>query len=214
MNIDPKKQEKLANYKLLIGSVLPRPIAFVTSMNQRGVVNAAPFSFFTVMSDDPPMVSITCMRKPGNLPKDTARNIAETGEYVIHVVDGENVRQVNQTSTDFPPDVSEVEAVGFDLLPSEKVRVPRIAQTKIQMECRLHQILPMGGTVGAPNADVVIGEVVMFHIDDALYEAGRIDTARLDPVGRLAGVTYGKVGETFSLPRQKYEEWVEQKKER
>ena len=145
LQIDPKEQSKLANYKLLIGSVLPRPIAFVSSMGENGVVNAAPFSFFTVISTEPPMIAITCMRKPGNVQKDTARNIAETGEFVVHVVDGENVAAVNDTATDFPPDEGEAEAVGLTLLPSVRVKPPRIAESKVQLECRLHQILPVGG---------------------------------------------------------------------
>ncbi|WP_240511826.1 flavin reductase family protein [Paludifilum halophilum] len=211
MQIDPRDQAKKANYKLLIGGVLPRPIAFVTSMDKNGVVNAAPFSFFTVVSVDPPMLSVSCMRKPGGVPKDTARNIAETKEYVVHVVDGDNVSMVNQTSTEFPPDVSEAEAVGFDLADSVHVHPPRIVQSKVQMECRLRQILPMGGTPESPDADVIIGEVVLFHVEDALYESGRIDTVGLNPVGRLAGTAYGKLGETFSMPRLSLDEWKEKK---
>lgn len=211
MQIDPTKQTKLENYKLLIGSVLPRPIAFVSSMGKEGVVNAAPFSFFTVVSTEPPMISVTAMRKPGNIQKDTARYIGETGEFVVHVVDTDNVAQVNETATDFPPHVSEVDTVGLTLHPSVRVKVPRIAESKIQMECRLHQMLPLGGTSEAPNADLIIGEVVMFHVQDELLSEGRIITETLNPVGRLAGTTYGKLGEMFSMPRLSYEEWQQKK---
>lgn len=207
MQINPKKQTAQANYKLLIGSVLPRPIAFVTSLGPDGAVNAAPFSFYTVVSTDPPLVSITCSRKPGGVQKDTARNIAETGEFVVQVVDGENVERINQTATNFPPEVGEAEAVGFDVIASVCVKPPRIAQCKVHLECRLHEIRSMGGSKDQPNADVIIGEVVWFHIRDDLYHDGRIDTAELDPVGRLAGTAYGKVGETFSMPRLSLEEW-------
>ncbi|MFC4078297.1 flavin reductase family protein [Salinithrix halophila] len=209
MEIDPSVQEKQANYKLLIGSILPRPIAFVTSLAEDGTVNAAPFSFFTVVSTDPPMVSVTVNRKPGGVRKDTARNIAATKEFVIQVVDGENVERVNQTSTEFPPEVSEADAVGFTLEPGKKVKVPRIAQTKVQMECRLHDIRSMGGTANVPNSDVIIGEVVLFHVRDDLYEKGRINTRALDPLGRLAGTAYGTVGDIFSMPRLSVEEWEE-----
>ncbi|PTM58433.1 flavin reductase family protein [Desmospora activa] len=207
MQIDPTKQSTQANYKLLIGSVLPRPIAFVTSLGPGGAVNAAPFSFYTVVSTDPPMVSITCSRKPGGVQKDTARNIAETGEFVVQVVDGENIARINQTATNFPPEVGEAEAVGFEVVASVRVKPPRIAQCKLHLECRLHEIRPMGGSKDQPNADVIIGEVVWFHIRDDLYHEGRIDTAKLDPVGRLAGTSYGKMGETFSMPRLSLEEW-------
>ncbi|MDR6224735.1 flavin reductase family protein [Desmospora profundinema] len=207
MQIDPSQQSKTDNYKLLIGSVLPRPIAFVTTLGPEGAVNAAPFSFYTVVSTDPPMVSITCSRKPGGVQKDTARNIAQTGEFVVQVVDGDNVERINQTATDFPPEIGEAKAVGFQLLESARVKPPRIAQCKVHLECRLHEILPMGGTETAPNADVIIGEVVCFHVRDDLYHEGRIDTGKLDPVGRLAGTVYGKVGETFSMPRLTLDEW-------
>src|SRR5690606_11633513 len=135
------------------------------------------------------MLAVTVNRKPGGVQKDTARNIAAYKEYVIQVVDGENVEQVNQCATDFPPEMSEAEAVGFDVVPGQKVKVPRIVQSKIQMECRLHQILSMGGTAAEPNADLVIGEVALFHVRDDLYEQGRIDSETLDPVGRLAGLS-------------------------
>lgn len=213
MQIDPQQQSRHENYKLLIGSVLPRPIAFVTSRSGDGVVNAAPFSFFTVVSTQPPMVSISVGRKPGNVQKDTTRNIAETKEFVVHVVDGENVERVNQTAVDFPPDKSEAEEVGFDLVPSVKIQTPRIAQAKVQMECVLDRILPMGGTPDAPNTDLIIGQVVMFHVRDDLLEEGRIDTRLLDPIGRLAGTSYGTIGRTFSLPRLSYEEWQQRKRE-
>ncbi|SMO38701.1 flavin reductase family protein [Melghirimyces algeriensis] len=212
MQIDPKKQMKKENYKLLIGSVLPRPIAFVSSMNEQGTVNAAPFSFYNVVSVDPPMLSVTVNRKPDGTRKDTARNILETKEFVVHVVDTDNVEKVNQCATDFPAEISEPEAVGLDLVPSQKISVPRIAQSKIQMECRFHTVLSVGGTEEKPNADLMIGEVVLFHIQDDLYEKGRIHTDKLNPVGRLAGLAYGKVGETFSMSRPSYEEWKQQRK--
>jgi flavin reductase (DIM6/NTAB) family NADH-FMN oxidoreductase RutF len=211
LKIDPKQQTKQDNYKLLIGSILPRPIAFVTSLGPEGIVNAAPFSFFNVAGTEPPLILFSCMRKPGGVMKDTARNIAEHGEFVVHVVDGENVGMVNDTSVEFPPDVSEAESVGFTLVPSDVVKVPRILETKIQMECRLHRLLTLGGTEKEPNSDLIIGEVVRFHIDDSVYSGGKIDTDKLDPVSRLAGTFYGKIGNTFSMPRIPYEEWIRQK---
>ncbi|SFJ32972.1 flavin reductase family protein [Thermoflavimicrobium dichotomicum] len=211
MQIDPRKQPRQANYKLLIGSVLPRPIAFVSSLNEAGKVNAAPFSFFTVVSTEPPLISVTCMRKPDGQMKDTARNISQQKEFVVHVVDSENVKLVNDTATDFPPEISEVDEVGFELLPSVEIKTPRIAQSKVQMECVLHQMIPMGGNQ-FPNADLIIGEVVQFHIADELYHDGKIDTLKLDPVGRLAGTMYGTVGETFSMPRLTWNEWQEKER--
>lgn len=211
LRLDPKQLTKRENYKLLIGSVLPRPIAFVTSINGDGVVNAAPFSFYTVVSTNPPMIGFTVNRKPGNVQKDTAYNIQHHGEFVVHVVDQTNVAMVNDTATEFPSEVSEVEAVGFTLKPSEIVRVPRIRECKVQMECKLHQIIPMGGTPDAPNSDFIIGEIVQFHVQDDLLYDGKIDTDQLKPVSRLAGVSYGNIGETYAMPRKLYEDWLKEK---
>jgi flavin reductase (DIM6/NTAB) family NADH-FMN oxidoreductase RutF len=183
----------------------------VTSLSSDGIVNAAPFSFFNVIATDPPLIGLSVLRKPNGDRKDTARNIAEHKEFVVHVVDEDNVSLVNETSVDFPSHVSEVEQVGFHLLPSKVVRVPRLAEGRIQMECRLHQILELGRGEDA-NTDFIIGEIVQFHVDESLYFDGKIDTDRLRPVGRMAGTAYCKIGETFSMPRLTYGEWQKQKK--
>lgn len=208
MQLDPGQLSKKDNYKWLIGSVLPRPIAFVTSISASGVVNAAPFSFFNVVATEPPMVGFSCMRKPDGEMKDTAKNIIGQREFIVHVVSEENVAMVNETAVDFPPDQSEAEKVGLHLLSATMVQVPRIKETKIQMECKLHQHLPIGGRGNHPNADFLIGEVVWLHIDDDLYDQGKVDTEALKPVGRMAGRTYLKGGEMFSMPRLSYEEWL------
>ncbi|TCP64293.1 flavin reductase family protein [Baia soyae] len=211
MRLDPKQLTQKENYKLMIGSVLPRPIAFVTSMNQDGIVNAAPFSFYTAVSTNPPMIGFTVNRKPGNVQKDTASNIQLNGEFVVHVVDETNVAMVNETATEFPSNVSEVEAAGFTLEPSEVVTVPRIRESKVQLECKLHQIIPMGGIADAPNSDFIVGEIVQFHVQDDLLMDGKINTDQLKPVGRLAGLYYGNIGETYAMPRKSYEAWLEEK---
>ncbi|TCS96442.1 flavin reductase family protein [Hazenella coriacea] len=214
MKIDPKNLQKVDIYKLLIGSVLPRPIAWVTSMNSNGTINAAPFSFYNIVATDPPMISISCLRKPGGKMKDTAYNIAKEKEFVVHVVDESNVAAVNDTSIDFPTEISEVEQLDLKMIPSEKVRVPRILHSKIQMECKLFQMQSLGGTETEPNTDFIIGEIVTFHIDDSLYDQGKIKTDLLQPVGRLAGVSYSKWGGSFAIPRPSYQEWLEDQKDR
>ncbi|TPG69478.1 flavin reductase family protein [Brevibacillus laterosporus] len=192
---DLERQEK---YKLLIGGIIPRPIAWVTSHNQSGLVNAAPFSYFNVACIDPMMISISVSRKPGQVMKDTARNISEIGEFVINMVDVHNVAFVNETSADFPADQSEVEALKLDVLPSKAVKVPRLALSRIHFECKLHQIV----TLGEPAAsDLIIGEVVHVHIDDDIYFSGKIDAEKFAPVSRLAGHTYATLGDMFDHPR-------------
>ncbi|MFY0545725.1 flavin reductase family protein [Brevibacillus sp. H7] len=193
------RQEK---YKLLIGSVVPRPIAWITSLSSNGVVNAAPFSYFNVACIDPMMISVAVARRPGGVMKDTARNIRETGEFVINMVDVHNVDAVNQTSADYPGDVSEAEELGLTQLPSAAVKVPRLGESRIHFECRLHQIVTLGEPIAS---DLIIGEVVHVHVDDELYVDGKIDIEKLKPVSRLAGLTYATIGEWFDRPRPTYE---------
>nr|WP_220186322.1 flavin reductase family protein [Brevibacillus halotolerans] len=186
----------------MIGGIIPRPIAWVTSHNPAGVVNAAPFSYFNVACIDPMMISIAVSRKPRQVMKDTARNISETKEFVVNTVDVHNVALVNETSADFPADQSEVEALGLDLTPSQAIKVPRLALSRIHFECKLHQIV----TLGEPAAsDLIIGEVVHVHIDDSMYFNGKIDAEKFAPVSRLAGHTYATLGELFDHPRPVYD---------
>ncbi|MGW9019394.1 flavin reductase family protein [Priestia megaterium] len=192
---DMREQEKLLQYKLLIGSVLPRPIAFVTTMNSEGKTNAAPFSFFNIVSVDPPMFGIAFMRKPGGIQKDTAQNICQTGEFVIHVVDEKNLDVIHKTSADLPPSQSEIDWIGFNTIPSVRVRPPRIAECKIQIECKLDQVIHFGASPDEPTTDFIIGEALMCHIDEEiLFGNSKIDTKKLDPVSRLAGMAYGGLG--------------------
>ncbi|WP_134686425.1 flavin reductase family protein [Brevibacillus migulae] len=190
-----ERQEK---YKLLIGGIIPRPIAWVTSISKEGVVNAAPFSYFNVACIDPMMISISVVRRPGAIMKDTARNIQDTGEFVVNMVDLQNVEAVNQTSADYPSDVSEVAELGLTALPALQVKAPRLGESRIHFECRLHQIV----TLGAPAAaDLIIGEVVHVHVADELYYEGKIDTRKFGAVSRLAGHSYGTIGDIFDIPR-------------
>jgi flavin reductase (DIM6/NTAB) family NADH-FMN oxidoreductase RutF len=198
MEINVQTLDRQAKYKLLIGGVLPRPIAWVSSQGKEGVVNVAPFSYFNVACIDPMMVSIAVARKPGGVSKDTARNIRETGEFVVNMVDVHNVEAVNQSSAEYPPDVSEAEELGLTLLASQKVQVPRVGESRIHFECKLHKIVELGDPVAS---DLIIGEVVHVHIDDDLYYDGKIDTRKFNPVSRLAGLSYATIGEIFDRPR-------------
>ncbi|USG67264.1 flavin reductase family protein [Brevibacillus ruminantium] len=193
-----ERQEK---YKLLIGCIVPRPIAWVTSLSGDGVLNAAPFSYFNVASIEPMMVSIAVMRKPGSVRKDTARNILESKEFVVNMVDIYNVDNVNETSADFPPEIGEVDALQLATTPGRMVRTPRLADSRIHFECKLHQIVELGDPV---TSDLIIGEVVHVQVDDSLYQSGRIDIAAFSPVSRLAGHSYAKIGEIFDRPRPVY----------
>lgn len=194
LSFDPYQQTDRENYKLLIGSIIPRPIAFVTSKSEQGIVNAAPFSYFNIVTANPPMLSVSVQRLGGKK-KDTARNILSGKEFVVHIVDEENVFEINETSASLPPDQSEIDVTKLTLVDSEEVDVPAVVQSKVRFECVLHQ------AVDLPSADLLIGRIVRIHVDESIYKEGRINADLLKPVGRLAGTNYTKLGDVFSLKR-------------
>lgn len=201
LSIDPAGNTERENYKLLIGTIIPRPVAFVTTLSKDDVWNGAPFSYFNIVSSNPPMVSISIQRREGAM-KDTARNIQDTKEFVIHIVDEENVGQINQTAASLPQDESEPELAGLTPVESEAISVPGIKEAKVRLECELERSIPLGGSgADAIGCDLVIGRVVRFHIDPHIYEEGRIDPRGLAAVSRLAGANYAKIGEIFSIER-------------
>ncbi|WP_050184197.1 flavin reductase family protein [Domibacillus robiginosus] len=199
LSIDPSANTERENYKFLIGSIIPRPIAFVTSMSKEGTLNGAPFSYFNIVSSNPPMISLAIQRSQGER-KDTARNIIESKEFVVHIVDEQNVEKVNETAASLPPEVSEIEQAQLTPVESVKISVPGVKEAKIRMECLLEQSLELGGS-DAPGCDLVIGKVVQFHIAEDIYENGRINRGGLEAVSRLAGNDYAKIGEIFTIDR-------------
>lgn len=200
LSIDPNNQSERDNYKLLIGSIIPRPIAMVTTVSNSGVLNAAPFSYFNIVTANPPLISVSVQRKQG-APKDTSRNAMESGAFVVHISDESYIRGINATAASLPPDESEVSLAGLTPIASEVISVPGLAEAKIRMECLLEQAIPLGGTEDAPAADLLIGRVVRFHVDESLYQDGHIDPEKLQPVSRLAGANYSKLGAIFSIER-------------
>ncbi|WP_410770449.1 flavin reductase family protein [Fontibacillus sp. BL9] len=200
LSINPDQQSERDNYKLLTGSIIPRPVAFVTTLSGAGILNAAPFSYFNIVTADPPMVSVSVQRKQGH-PKDTARNAVDQGSFVVHIADESYIRQINETAAALPPEESEIALAGLTPVPSEVIPVPGVAEAKVRMECVLERAVPLGGTEEAPAADLLIGRVVRFHIHESVYENGRIHAAELGAVSRLAGNDYAKVGAVFSIQR-------------
>lgn len=202
MEIKPETLEWKDAYKLLVGSVLPRPIAFVTSISEDGVVNAAPFSFFTVISADPMLVCFSPMRRgTDGAKKDTLTNIEATKEFVINIVSEEMAVQMNDCAIEYPPDVDELDASGLTKEESVSVRPPRVKESMVHLECELHQSLDFGDHPGAGS--LVIGKVKHVQVNDELYDQGRILTEKLNPIGRMAGQTYTKpMADTFELVRK------------
>lgn len=200
ITVDPAGHGERDNYKLLTGSIIPRPIAFVTTLSSEGVLNAAPFSYFNVVTANPPMVSISVGRKQGVM-KDTSRNAVAAGAFVVHIADESYIEQINVTAANLPPDESEVDIAGLTRVDSVKIAVPGVAEASIRMECVLEQAIPLGGTKDAPAADLLIGKVVYFHLDEAVYQNGYVNAEALKPVSRLAGSLYAKLGGMFSIDR-------------
>jgi len=202
MTIDPSTETVQNVYKLLIGSIVPRPIAFVSSIDAHGIRNLAPFSFFTVASANPPVVCFAPMVRPGAAPaKDTLRNIRDTGEFVVNIVSEDFGPQMNLTAGEYPPDVDEFVVAGLTPVKSDLVRPDRVGESKVQMECRLLQILdvstlPMGGSV-------VFGEVLRFHVADEVVDSYRIDPTKLRAIGRMGGAAYARTTGLFEMERPK-----------
>ena len=197
--INPQGLTKKQNYKLLSGSIIPRPIAFVTTQSETGVMNAAPFSFFNVVNSAPPMIMISTTRSDGKR-KDTAINIEQTRQFVVHITDNNIVEEVNKTAAPVDIELNELERTSLNLVNSEVIDVPGIAQAKVRMECKLDRIIPLGDKL--EGSDLIIGEVVMFHVaDDVYYEDSKINHETLRAVSRLAGNDYAHIGETFTIVR-------------
>lgn len=193
-------------YKLLVSTVVPRPIAWVVTLDLAGRVNAAPFSFFNAVSQDPPVVVIGIGgRGPGH-GKDTAVNIRNHPEFVVNLVDAERAEAMNVTAIEWGPDVRELEEAGLDTLPSVKVKPPRIAASPVAMECVKHITVELG-----TDRSVVFGRVVAMHVrDDAVLDVGRchIDTPKLDLIGRMHGRGwYARTRDRFEMPRIAVSEW-------
>ncbi len=193
-------------YNLLIGLVAPRPIALVTSHNLDGQLNAAPFSAYNYLCTDPPVVGIGVTNRPGSYtPKDTARNIRRTGEFVVNVVTEDLLQQMNICATDFPENVNELEMAGLDTAPSSVVKVPRIRSAHAALECIEHTTLEIG------NSRIILGKVVAMYVEDRFVDpAGPyIKAEDLHAVGRMNGLgSYVKTRDSFlQQPRISYEEW-------
>jgi flavin reductase (DIM6/NTAB) family NADH-FMN oxidoreductase RutF len=187
-------------YKLLIGSITPRPIALVTTLGSEGP-NAAPFSFFNGIGSDPAMVMFSVGDKDGGA-KDTVANIREIPEVVVHIVSDAIKEKMNICAIDYPRGVNEITEAGFTALASTKVRPPRIAEAPVAFECRLLQRLELGHT----PYHLVIGEIVYFHFHDGIVdEKFHVDVGKINPIGRLAGRGgYTRITDRFEMPRLKY----------
>jgi flavin reductase (DIM6/NTAB) family NADH-FMN oxidoreductase RutF len=203
-DLDPRER-----YKLLCATIVPRPIALVTSVDSVGTVNAAPFSFFNVFSEEPPLVVLGLQHKPDTSRKDTTRNIAETGVFVANLVDEALAEAMNVCAVDFPPGISEIDAAKLDLVAGTDIPVPHIAQAPFALECRRTVSLAFG-----PHRELLVGEVVRLHAREGLLdrERMRVETEAYHPVGRLFGDGYARQRDRFELKREEHSTWASRAK--
>ncbi len=199
MIIDPKSIKPVENYKLLIGSITPRPIAFVSSVSEEGVYNLAPFSFFTAVSANPPVIGFSPMVNLEENRRDTRKNIEATGEFTVNVVSEGFVENMNATAVDVAPDVDEFELSGLTPIACDVIKAPRVGEAHIAMECRLLEVVEVSREVF--GGAFVLGRVVRFHVDDALFDNYRIDPDGLATVGRMGGNSYVRTRDRFDLQR-------------
>ncbi len=207
MNYDLERIPASHVYKLLVGLVAPRPIALITSMDENGHLNAAPFSAYNYLCTDPPIIGVGVTNRPDQqfVPKDTARNIRRTGEFVVNVVTEDLAEKMNLCATDFPPEMSEVELAGFTTAPSQIVKPPRLAEAHAALECREYTTMEIG------RSRIVLGRVVAIYVEDRYLDltGPYIKAEDLHAIGRMNGLgNYTRTRDAFiSIPRISYEEW-------
>ena len=200
--IDPGAQTFSNNHKLMIGSIVPRPIALVSTCSPDGILNLAPFSYFNGVCSNPPTIMFAPARRGyDGKTKDTLNNIQNTNEFVVNIVSEDFAEKMVACSTDFDPDIDEFNVSGLTPSPCQKIRPPLVREAQVSYECKLNQIISVGDK--SPGSGfIVIGTIVLFHIADDVYENGKINLEKLRPVGRLAGNNYIRTSDQFEIVRK------------
>lgn len=198
MIIDPQAVPVSIAYQILTSAVVPRPIGFISSLSPERVANLAPFSFFNAVCGEPPMIMFSAANR--HPLKDTLSNVQATREFVVNIVSDEIAQQMNLTAGDYAPDISEFEVSGLTPVPSDLIQPPRVLESPVNLECRVHEIMkisdkPMGGSI-------VIGEVIRFHLRDSIIDKDMfIDPDKLKAVARLGGPSYSRIRDRFDMIR-------------
>jgi flavin reductase (DIM6/NTAB) family NADH-FMN oxidoreductase RutF len=208
MNLIPSQIPHIDLYGIILNSVAPRPIAWVSTLSASGQPNLAPFSFFNAVCIDPPLLAFAPgLRQPKQTtsphgePKDTLRNVRETKEFVVNIVTYDLLQQMNVTSGEYDPSINEFELAKVTPVPSKLVRPARVAESPVSFECKLHQILDF--SPAPTSSSLVIGKVVAIHVDDAHIKNGKLDRNSLDLVGRMGGIQYSRTTNRIELARPK-----------
>jgi len=212
MNYDMENAPRSYAYKLLVGLVAPRPIALITSMDEEGRLNAAPFSAYNYLCTDPPIIGVGVTNRSSEtfVPKDTARNIRRTGEFVVNIVTEDIAEKMNICATEFPEEMSEVELAGFTTAPSTQIKVPRLAEAHAAMECREFTTMEIG------RSRIILGRVVGVYVEDRFIdpEGPYVKAEELHAIGRMNGLgNYVKTRDAFmNIPRISYADWKKGKR--
>ncbi len=203
LDFDIETMDRLRIYKIVAGSVLPRPIGLISTVGRNGQYNLAPFSFFNALSSDPPYFALSISRHiPDGRPKDTLRNIRDTGEFVANIVSEEIAQAQNESAREHPPEVDEFAVTGLTPAPSTTVRPPAVLESKVNFECRLFKEIELPKS----SYTLLLGEVVHMRVDEEVMEPnGRVNLARLRPVGRLVGNAYCRISDAFALERDTFD---------
>jgi flavin reductase (DIM6/NTAB) family NADH-FMN oxidoreductase RutF len=196
--IDPARMNARDVYRFMIDAIVPRPIAFVSTRGPAGGFNVAPFSYFNAIASEPPLVGISINQRKGQ-PKDTLRNIQDTGDFVVNIVPEALLARMVHASGDWAADVDEFQLTGLTPAPAEIVRAPRVAESPVHFECRLYRLIELG------QATLVVGEIARAHADASVVTDGRVDAEKLRPVGRLGGDGYTIVREIVHMARPRVE---------
>ncbi|VEU80527.1 flavin reductase family protein [Haploplasma axanthum] len=195
--IKPNQLTEKENYKILSGTIIPRPIAFVTTINENETINGAPFSFFNVVSANPPLISLSILKRDSKS-KDTARNIIKNKEFVVNIPSASFFEQINDAALSLEYNKSEVDLVGLTKIQSELIKTPGIKEALVRFEVVLEQHLEIN-----ESADLIIGKIVLYHLDEKIYDGSYIDYKVLDPLGRIAGSNYVKLSNIVTFKRPK-----------
>ena len=198
MILEPQSLSAGDVYRWMISVIVPRPIAFVSTVSETGSFNVAPFSYFVPLTSRPPLLGISINARAGG-PKDTLRNVRATGDFVVNIVNEDLIERMVQSSGEWPEDVSEFELTGLTPVASDLVRAPRVGESPVSMECKVYREVPLGDTT------LVVGELVRAHVRDDLMSDGRVDVAKLKPIGRLGGDGYSRIRADYHLQRPKVE---------
>lgn len=209
MFFDFEKLPTRERYKLIVSTIVPRPVAWVVTQDADGINNAAPYSFFNALTDDPVVIAIGCGPTPEGSKKDTLQNIRNTGQFVVNLVSAENAEQMNVTAIQFPPEVDELKEAGLTATPSTLIKPPRILESPVALECETFQLIPVS------HHTIVLGRVLAMHVrDDCVLDPAKnyIDTEKLNLVGRMHGRGwYARTTDRIEIPRMSPEEWAAKK---